>query len=492
MGIGAVLMFVGPMAAVFVPMIALAVSGGLFRVPMVKQVAIWEGALYWTSITPRNRVFRSDLASGETTSVGTTSAGHPSLLGTPTGLWLFGTYGVDRWDGTSFSKVPGSPPPSRAALFVWRDRPAAIDVDPTRMRLVGWDGTGWAEAGTLPCDCAWVSETRVRAVEHQGGLALFVLDGSELRFRQAKLGDALGNPRAWPTVARDVWQHEAGPTAGNAFAVVVARSRSRMSTEVEVYRWDGSLVVSSGKSEIRSSLHDFGVVTDPGSDRVRVVSRGAPRSDLTLTVFDASGRVESRPAGGDSFLQLMLWPQLFSLVFNVALCLGLAALLTRWMRAFRGDQLEIGGRTIELASLTRRGLAQVVDSLFHSLPFLAAAVLLVAGVLDWVELFTTPRGTLAMLGVVFGSLIWGLLSFVLMAFAEAKRGKTPGKLLFGIRTVGVDLEPCGFVRALLRNMCEYADGMLTFAVGMTVAALTEKRQRLGDLAAQTLVIRDRG
>ncbi len=46
-----------------------------------------------------------------------------------------------------------------------------------------------------------------------------------------------------------------------------------------------------------------------------------------------------------------------------------------------------------------------------------------------------------------------------------------------------------FVAALLRNVFRIIDGWVFYGVGFTFIALTEKRQRLGDRLAGTVVVR---
>ena len=51
-----------------------------------------------------------------------------------------------------------------------------------------------------------------------------------------------------------------------------------------------------------------------------------------------------------------------------------------------------------------------------------------------------------------------------------------------------DLEPCGFSRALVRNFLKVIDGFFNFMVGIMVVALSENWQRVGDMAARTVVV----
>jgi len=88
------------------------------------------------------------------------------------------------------------------------------------------------------------------------------------------------------------------------------------------------------------------------------------------------------------------------------------------------------------------------------------------------------------------SFVWMVLVLALYSFFEGRTGKTPGKWLLRIRVLGTDLRPCGFGRALVRNLMTFVDGTFNFLVGLLLAALTEHWQRLGDLAARNIVVVD--
>jgi uncharacterized RDD family membrane protein YckC len=79
---------------------------------------------------------------------------------------------------------------------------------------------------------------------------------------------------------------------------------------------------------------------------------------------------------------------------------------------------------------------------------------------------------------------------VAFSYFEGRSSKTPGKWLLRIRVLGTDLRPCGFGRALVRNLLTFVDGFFNFLVGALLVALTEHWQRLGDLAARTIVVVD--
>ncbi|MGH9042219.1 MAG: RDD family protein [Acidimicrobiia bacterium] len=95
-------------------------------------------------------------------------------------------------------------------------------------------------------------------------------------------------------------------------------------------------------------------------------------------------------------------------------------------------------------------------------------------------------------GVLTASLI-GATFLVLFgydtAFETFNSGRSPGKRVLGIRVVRSGGEPPGFLAAAIRNLLRLVDvGILP--VGVLCILFTARHQRVGDLAAGTLVIRE--
>ena len=91
-------------------------------------------------------------------------------------------------------------------------------------------------------------------------------------------------------------------------------------------------------------------------------------------------------------------------------------------------------------------------------------------------------------------LAWFLMDWLYPVFFEAgKRGATPGKRVLGLRVVQATGSPITFGQAVVRNFLRFIDGMpfFTYAFGITSCLATKRFQRLGDLAAGTVVIYDR-
>lgn len=91
-------------------------------------------------------------------------------------------------------------------------------------------------------------------------------------------------------------------------------------------------------------------------------------------------------------------------------------------------------------------------------------------------------------------LCWFLMDWLYPVFFEAgKRGATPGKRAMGLRVVQATGSPITLGQSVVRNFLRFIDGMplFTYMFGITSCLATQRFQRLGDLAAGTVVIYDR-
>ena len=78
-----------------------------------------------------------------------------------------------------------------------------------------------------------------------------------------------------------------------------------------------------------------------------------------------------------------------------------------------------------------------------------------------------------------------------VAFETLASGRTPGKMLTHLRVVRDDGTPEGFVASVVRNVVRLIDLLpAAYTVGVIAVLATERHQRLGDLAAGTIVVRD--
>ena len=197
--------------------------------------------------------------------------------------------------------------------------------------------------------------------------------------------------------------------------------------------------------------------------------------------------VEKPPA--DDFERRMIIVTIVQYASILFLPLLLAVILSALMRRHRNSKYLAEHREATHASITRRAIAQLIDVLVLAAPPILG--MLYGSTSHWpyglgqVEGF---RGFLLSFTPAFAGLALSAVSFLLFAYAEGSWGITPGKWVARIRVLGTDLRPCGFPRALVRNLLKVIDGFFNFMVGVMLVALTENWQRVGDMVARTIVI----
>lgn len=86
--------------------------------------------------------------------------------------------------------------------------------------------------------------------------------------------------------------------------------------------------------------------------------------------------------------------------------------------------------------------------------------------------------------------LWSLLvGFCYYTYFEGTNGATPGKMLCGLKVVKTDGTPCNFSAAAMRTICRIIDGFFVYLVAAILVWFSARNQRLGDMIANTLVIR---
>ena len=144
---------------------------------------------------------------------------------------------------------------------------------------------------------------------------------------------------------------------------------------------------------------------------------------------------------------------------------------------------------LPLAGFGPRFLALFIDSLIQG----AATVLLIFVLMILIAIMapTGPGASmfLLMLAMVMGVVLVTLGYFV--AFEWAWNGQTPGKRLTGIRVVKRGGLPLGVRDVLLRNLVRLVDYFPSYGmIGLVSFFASASQQRLGDLVADTVVVRE--
>jgi uncharacterized RDD family membrane protein YckC len=78
-----------------------------------------------------------------------------------------------------------------------------------------------------------------------------------------------------------------------------------------------------------------------------------------------------------------------------------------------------------------------------------------------------------------------------VAFEVLADGRTPGKRWTGLRVLREDGRPVDLLSSAIRNIVRLVDGLpLSYLPAMISILVTKRNQRLGDLAASTIVVRE--
>lgn len=129
---------------------------------------------------------------------------------------------------------------------------------------------------------------------------------------------------------------------------------------------------------------------------------------------------------------------------------------------------------LRLAGIGSRGSAFLLDLAVQSLAL--AAIGLVGA-------------AFGALGVAFYAIATFLVLLGYPILAEGFGGRTIGKAVMKLRVVSVDGTPVTFVAAVVRNLVRLVDALPgAYFVGIVALLVTARSQRVGDLAAGTLVV----
>jgi uncharacterized RDD family membrane protein YckC len=127
----------------------------------------------------------------------------------------------------------------------------------------------------------------------------------------------------------------------------------------------------------------------------------------------------------------------------------------------------------------------------YLIDFLIRVMLMLAGVITCMVAGWALGGRVAQ-GLML--LAWFLLDWIYpVVFEAGRRGATPGKRLMGLRVVQDSGSPVTVGQAVVRNFLRFIDSMplFTHAFGVASCLASRRFQRLGDLAAGTVVVYDR-
>lgn len=148
----------------------------------------------------------------------------------------------------------------------------------------------------------------------------------------------------------------------------------------------------------------------------------------------------------------------------------------------------------DLAGLGSRSLAMLIDATIQGVVILALVTVFALGMgLLGGTFFRNSSNLVLAIGVGVGlllifALFWGYFIF----FELTWNGQSPGKRAAGVRVLTTRGEPVTLVHSLVRNVLRIVDMLPSaYMAGAICMLVTRRSQRLGDLAAGTVVVRER-
>jgi uncharacterized RDD family membrane protein YckC len=128
---------------------------------------------------------------------------------------------------------------------------------------------------------------------------------------------------------------------------------------------------------------------------------------------------------------------------------------------------------IQPAPIQRRLIAGLIDSIIIGLAWLAVIAALRRGIEDQ---------------LVFNAGYLAVITFAYYSPQEGLFSLTIGKRLLGLRVLGKDGDPASIRESLIRNFLRFVDWLpFLYLLGAVTITISTKKQRLGDIAAGTIV-----
>jgi hypothetical protein len=429
--------------------------------------AFWNNQIWYTgtSVSPkkpdggRGTLISLKVDSEEgPKSIGLLPMENPWLLAGADRLWIISSSKVGFFqDGNinviSKEKILGE----ISRPFLYEGHPAVIEEGPNGFAFVVFVDGAWQRKVffTLKVRERFGHiQDRLQVVSRDEKIYLFLKFGDTLYYREGfPVGDTDDREqwrpisevkRHWFAILMDgeltVFLQQAGEFPSNIVGL-----RLQGETWKSFFSYDAGMTTEMG-------IYPLG---QPG--KFAILRQSFPGSLRLVQVH--GGRVIKQIRHGSGFP----FPRFFGVMMlgfygpTLLLPLVLAVILSRLMRKHRICEHRAGSLTMPFASIIRRALSQIIDFFVLGTPAIAG-VLLLFPVFDMEKMLSSGPVHLAGFGLMFGEVFWGLFCLLAYSFLEGRWGVTPGKWVVGIRVLGTDLRPCGFGRALLRNLLKFIDG----------------------------------
>ncbi len=154
------------------------------------------------------------------------------------------------------------------------------------------------------------------------------------------------------------------------------------------------------------------------------------------------------------------------------------------MQSQYGSPYQAAAPALEYVGVGRRFVAIPVDVII---------LLIVNGLIGLVfhAGMTNVNGVMTYNSSGPGAALQIIIPFAYYIIMEAMTGATVGKMALGIRVVKLDGSPISWGESIIRNLLRIIDGLFGYLLGAIFVWTSPTKQRLGDRAAKTVVVRRR-
>jgi uncharacterized RDD family membrane protein YckC len=513
-------------------------------VPLVDHSVMSQGKLYVPnlSVNPfnpggnRQSLTVLDLASGESREIGMQkSAGQVDLVADESGLWGLNGSTVIRIQGDDVQEISTGTTHSSEPIFIYQGKLATIVETPSVSgdslpisRLHVWTGGAWRSEGlvllppaTSDEPVADVSEdpakesavefggvVETKVVNANGQIHLFCSDGTNVLYSN-KLelfpegtASALVTENAPKPLSNwiSAGEHSEFQVGVDAQGPLLIHEKSNfkaggMKTTFSISRLTEGAWKQSIETEHSGLILNSKLVSDGQTAYLVSQTLG---NKLSLDEIQADGTKTSKLSLKTGLVMERLTQTISQLWWVAFIVMLIYAILVTWlMNAYCSSRYEYGNSTVELAPFLRRILAKGVDWLLIMGPIVALQWAFIGSQAEaqewWMEKFSELDLNIMKMLVfgVLGLLLYFVTWLFVLGIGEGLWGISPGKWLFNLRVVRTTLRPCGLLRAMFREILLLIDAVLCFGwlpAAFTVT-LSRFRQRVGDFAADTIVIR---
>jgi uncharacterized RDD family membrane protein YckC len=500
----AVLFIVGQFVLPIIILVAFIFTTGFeFTRGAPDRGAYWNDAIWYVEDTYEigadfddySKLKRIDLAlKSDLEDVQQLSMDDPWLVTDDDRLWLISRSGLAHYSNNSLTIIDDDQHLwDISSVFVYQGQPAMVSETRIGFNLEVYKDNHWEQICRI--DTTGLSNSseyadRLQVVSSQDELHLFYSNDERIYYSQWKNETEIGPEANWQYVAS--YDFEWHPVWLNGEPAVFSLTNGAFPQEIECLtqidygdQWAPIFSLDTGMTLT------FGVYPLSQDGQFSILAQSLTGSTRML-ISESDGTVVNEKRYGSPwgfFSGGFLMMYVFISIIGYLLPLMLVVALSSLMNKYRERNYIYRETSIPYASLTRRGIAEAID------------IVIACGVMGvgYLGLMLSESGFEAMMlsdpsasptgyGLLIGGVLWGIACLFIFSYTEGRWGITPGKWAVGIKVLNTELHPCGFVSGLVRNLLEIVDGFTSFMLGIMFIAFTENWQRIGDIAAKTVVI----